>query len=145
MNWEWDNTLEEILPGTTCPYSRHDAGDSTGKLGDGAYDVLEIYPYLYIGIYNGVEEIIYFHTSVIYSLLSHYLFFRGFSEYRRSTDGRISFPVMSTCGSDYCIAGDQEYRDADYGAYAGISQACDSILYDLHCGSRFWLIRFRIL
>ena len=37
-------------------------------MGDGAYDVLEIYPYLYIGIYNGVEEIIYFHTGVIYSL-----------------------------------------------------------------------------
>ena len=42
------------------------------------YDVLEIYPYLYIGIYNGVEEIIYFHTSVIYSLLSHYLFLGAF-------------------------------------------------------------------
>ena len=114
-------------------------------MGDGAYDVLEIYPYLYIGIYNGVEEIIYFHIGVIYSLLSHYLFFRGFSEYRCGTDSRIPVSAMSDGCSDYCIAGDQEYRDADYGVYAGISQACDSLLYDLHCGSRLRLIRFRIL
>lgn len=154
MNWEWDNTLEEILPDTAridaflkqlLPGQPIHIVDMMQEILQGAYDILEIYPYLYIGIYNGVEEIIYFHTGVIYSLLCHYIFFRCLSEYRRSTDGRISFPVMSTCGSDYCIAGDQEYRDADYGAYAGISQACDSILYDLHCGSRFWFIRFRIL
>ena len=154
MNWEWDNTLEEILPDTAridaflkqlLPGQPVHIVDMMQEIlqGNWVMEPMMFWKYIhtYILGYTTEWKKLFISILVLFILCSVITSFLG--AFQNTGAAQTAEFLFLLCQLVVLITA--LYRNADYGAYAGISQACDSILYDLHCGSRFWLIRFRIL